>query len=305
MKNIVAVLAVAVFALCVSADPRFTDKIVLVTGGSSGIGYQTALQFAQEGARVVITARDSHPKQYTGAAAAEAINNDAQVKTSGGEARFIKADLTVESDVQALFKDIRSTEGKLDIAVNAAGISGPMGGLLETAEYTDYDPILNNVYALMRPLAEEEAIMVEKNITGVIVNIAAVEGITASSLLPRFSAAAHSIIGITNSLALTHITGTANPYIRMNTVAPGRTLTPFLFNQAKYYAKHQQPFEGEFITEDNKIWIESQGNFTAKVPMERAARPFEVANLILWLCTDDAMHISADTIIVDGGIWGE
>jgi len=309
MKSIIAVVVAAVLIACVSAgQTRFVGKIVLVTGGSSGIGYQTALQFAQEGAEVVITARDSVPDHHSGDKAAKAINEDPLVKSSKGKARFFKADLTVATDVQKLFNDIRAKEGKLDFAVNAAGISGPIGSLAETAkyrEYAQYDPVENNVYALLRAIAEEEALMVEKNISGSIVNVAAIEGVTPSVKLPRYGASKYATIGITNSIALTHITGDPAPYIRINSVAPACVGTPFLYNQAKYYASNQQPWEGDYITNESQVWKESVGNFTAPVPMARVAEPKEVANTILWLCTDEAIHISADTVIVDGGVWSQ
>jgi len=293
------VLAAAVLVVAVCAqNGRFKDKKVLVTGGSSGIGYQTALQFAQEGADVIISARDSNVKHHSCKAAAEQIKN-----ITGGSCRCVKADLTKKDDVKNLFDDINKTDHRLDIAVNAAGISGPMGHLLETAQYSAYDPILNNVYSMMRCAAEEERLMVEKNISGVIINLAATEGVTQSSMLPRFAASKLAIIGLSNSLALAHITGEDSPYIRVISVAPGPTATPFLFNKAKFYSTNQQPWEGGDVTEDSKIWVDSKGNFTAHVPMQRIARPKEIANTILWLCTDEAVHISGTTVIADGGLW--
>jgi len=302
MKWIIAVFAVAFMAACVNGDEvRFQDKVVLVTGGTSGIGYQTALQFAQEGAHVIICARDSQPQHYSGAKAVKSINADKTVQQNKGKVRFVKADVSKAADVSALFKNITKEEGYIDIAVNSAGISGPLGKLAETDKYTEteHDPIVNNVYGTMRCIAEEENIMVQKGINGTIINIAAIEGITPNSTMPRFSAAAHAIIGLGKGIALSHITGLNGPYIRVNSVLPARTATPFAFN----LVKGCQPWEGNWTTEDSEAWKEALPGIVEHIPMGRVARPKEVANTILWLCTEEAVYISADVVTVDGGFW--
>jgi len=306
MKSIVAVIVVAVLAAIVCAEPRFKDKIVLVTGGTSGIGYQTALKFAQEGAHVIITARDSNTEHYSGEKAVTAIKDDELVKQNNGDVRFVKADLTEADDVKNLFDDIIAKEVVIHFAVNAAGISGPLGKIGDTNEYTgtQYDPIANNVYSLLRAIAEEEEIMVQNNISGVIISVAGVEGVLPTPRFARYGASKYAIIGIAKSVALSHVAVDTPPYIRSNIIAPGPTATPLLFNQAKYYVDGTQPWAGEFIdSEDNPIWQESAGNFTGKIPMGRIAQPAEIANTILWLCTDEAYHIDGDVIIADGGQW--
>jgi len=306
MKCVVAVLVVAVLAACVCAEPRFTDKIALVTGGTSGIGYQTALQFAQEGAKVIIVARDSNPEHYSGEKAVTAIKADPQVQANHGDVRFIQGDLSRADDVKRVFDDIMANETVIHIAVNAAGISGPLGRLGDTNDYSggQYDPILNNVYSMLRSIAEEEYIMLSNNISGVIISVAGVEGVLPTPRFARYGASKYSIIGIAKSVALVHVAVDNPPYIRSNIVAPGPVATPLLFNQAKYYASGDQPWVGDFIdSETNPIWVESAGNFTGKIPMGRIGQPNEVANTILWLCTDDAYHVDGDVIIVDGGQW--
>jgi len=297
----IAVVAVAVLAACVCADDiRFKDKVVLVTGGTSGIGYQTALQFAQEGAKVVICARDSQPDHYSGDKAVTDIMNDETVKANGGSVRFVKTDVRVEDEVKALFEDIMNTEKTLDIAINNAGISGPKGDLLSTTQYTDYDPIENNVYGVIRCIAEEEAIMMANNINGSIVNVAGVNGVTPNARYPRLSAAEYAIIGLGKSVALQHITGMDGPYIRVNQVLPGTIATPFTFNTVK---EGQQPWEGDWITEDSDVWKNAIPEVVKHIPMQRVGRPEEVAKTILWLCTEEAEFISGDNILVDGGVW--
>jgi len=303
MKSIVFV--VALLAACAFADVRFTGKIVVVTGGSSGIGFQTALQFAREGAHVIITARDSNPKAYSLASAAEKIKNDKEVIQNKGSIRYVAGDMSNAKDVLNFFTNIRNTEGKIDLAVNAAGITGPMGKIGDTSKYSGSpnDPILNNYYATVRAMSEEEKLMVEKNIDhGAIINVADFYGLHPLGTLPLYSASKYAIIGASNSVALQHIDATQPPYIRVVTVTPGPVNTPMLHQRAKYYATKQQPFEGEFIKEDNPIWKSSIGNFTKIVPMARLAEPEEIANTILWLCTPDAVHISGSTVTVDGGL---
>jgi len=302
MKWFIAVVAVAALAVSINAEARFKEKIVLVTGGSSGIGFQTALQFAQEGAHVIIVARDSQKEHYNGTSAAQMINDDPDVKVNLGSARFYQADVSKTDQVRGLFDDIRAKEGTLDIAVNGAGISGPLGHIAETASYTlgEHDPILNNVYGVMNCLAYEEWLMNEKGVNGSIVNIASIQGVNPNSTLPRYVASKNAIIGLSKSLALKHITGDGDYFIRVNCVAPGITATPFLFNQVK---PKQQPWEGEWVTEDSDTWKKAYPGVVMHTPMMRVARPSEIANTILWLCTEDAHHISGDVLIVDGGFW--
>jgi len=302
MKCIIAVIAVALFAACVNAgDYRFQDKVILVTGGSSGIGFQTALMFAQEGGHVIITARDSNTEHYSLDNATKTINEDPAVALSGGTIRSFQADVSDPVQAKKLFDNIRATEGVLHIAVNGAGISGPIGHLAETSEYTmgEHDPIKNNVYSAMYALLYEELIMFENRVNGSIVNIAAIQGITPNSTIPRYVASKHAIIGLAKSIGLRHITGEDGVYIRVNNIAPGITATPLLFNMVK----GSQPWEGEWVTEDSETWKNALGGVVEHTPMGRVARPSEVASTILWLCTEDASYISAATILVDGGFW--
>jgi len=306
MKSIVAVIAVALFVACVNADSRFEGKNVLVTGGSSGIGYATALKFAQEGANVIIAARDSNPTHYSLDAAVKKINDDATVKTAGGKCRSVKADLTKPDDVKKLFDDIVANEkGLLHYAVNSAGISGPIGKVGDTNKYTGTvnDPILNNYYATLRSVTEEENLMMTNNIDGVIINLVSYLGIIPSKDVPLYAASKFATVGLSNSVGLLHAPNTTQPYIRVVGVAPGPTNTPHLRNMANYFVYGKQPWEGEFQTEDSKAWKDYEVNVTKNIPMGRVAKPDEIANTILWLCTEDAVHISATTVMADGGIW--
>ena len=309
MKKAIAVaLVVAAFVAAATeaaGQTRFKGKKVLVTGGSSGVGFQTALEFAREGATVVICSRDSHPTWFTGADAEARINSDETVLATGGHARWVKADVSKAADVKALFESIRAQEGLLDIAVNNAGISGPVGALGDMAKYSqgEYDPIANNLYGVLRCMAEEESMMLEGNISGSIVNVASLNGVIAAPMGAMYGASKFGVIGATKSIALKHITG--GPYIRANAVAPGPIATPLLFNQFKMDEYGQQPWEGDLITEDSPLWLKYKDETLEGVPMRALAQPKQIADPILWLCTDEAAHISGDTLIVDGGIWAQ
>lgn len=300
-----AVVALVAAASEAAGQTRFKGKKVLVTGGSSGIGFQTALEFAREGATVVICSRDSHPTWFTGADAEARINSDETVVATGGHARWVKADVSKAKDVKALFESIRAQEGLLDIAVNCAGISGPIGQLGDTAKYSqgEYDPVAVNLYGVLRCMAEEESMMLEGNISGSIVNVASLDGLVSAPTGAMYSASKFGVIGATKSIALKHITG--GPYIRANAVAPGPVATPLFFNQVKMDEYGQQPWEGDLVTEDSELWKKYKGDTEEVVPMHALARPSQIANPILWLCTDEAAHVSGDTLIVDGGIWAK
>ena len=288
-----------------AGQTRFKGKKVLVTGGSSGIGFQTALEFAREGATVVFCSRDSHPTWFNGTAAETRINSDETVKATGGRARWVKADVSSAPDVKALFESIRAEEGLLDIAVNCAGISGPIGVISETGKYAqgEHDPIAVNLYGVLRCMAEEESMMLEGNISGAIVNVASLDGLLGAPTGSMYSASKFGVVGATKSMALAHITG--GPYIRANAVAPGPVATPLFFNQVKMDEYGQQPWEGELVTEDSALWQKYKGDTEDVVPMHALARPKQIADPILWLCSDEAAKVSGDTLIVDGGIWAK
>ena len=303
----IAVAVAAVATVCAGADYKeeFAGKVVLVTGGSSGIGFQTALQFAQNGARVVLAARDSHPSWFTGAAAAEQINADATVVAAKGSARFVKADLSVAADAAALFESIRATEGDLDIAVNSAGIGGPLGLLQDNRAYIGgaHDPMRNNLYATVRACVHEVRLFTEKNHSGVIVNLASVNGLKATPRGSLYAASKWGVVGFTRSLALVygHATETT-PAIRVNAVAPTLTDTSLTWQQTKYMEdNHTQPWEGSYITHDSPEWRKWGPVWINKLVSKTIATPKMMADPILYLCSSDASYTTGTVLAVDRG----
>ena len=281
---------------------QFVGKVVLVTGGSSGIGYATALSFARYGARVVICSRDSNPAWFNGTAAAARINADPDVLSLGGYARWVRADVSKAADVDALLADIEATEGTLDIAVNNAGISGAMGPLLETEQYlgTEHDALQTNIFGQAQSLAAELQLFARQQRGGVIVNVASVNGFRGADDAPLYATSKHASIGLTKSVALE--LALAPHHIRLNAIAPGFTSTSLLWQQAKFLESGQQPWLGDYITPEHPLWQKWGPVLAASAPSGLMCDPMDLARMIMYLCSQEADYISGGVFVVDGGI---
>jgi len=306
MNARVTVVLALVAALCAAADytQEFKDKVVLVTGGSSGIGYQAALQFAQNGAKVIIAARDDHPDWFNGADAADRINNDDTVKQVGGSARFVKTDVSKAEDMKALIKDIADNEKDLDFCVNSAGISGPLGELSTVRHYigSEHCPIRNNVYGTIYSLIYELRYFNELNHTGAIVNLASVNGVSATPRGSLYGTSKFGVVGLTRSVASGHAVATeTTPLIRVNAVAPTLTDTSLTWQQAKFFVGGQQPWEGDYITPDSDLWKQVAPEWIAKLTSKHLAAPKNMADAILYLCSSDAAYVTGQILLVDRG----
>jgi len=306
MNARVAIFVALVAVLCSAANYKkeFAGKVVLVTGGSSGIGYQTALQFAQYGAQVILVARDSNPDWFNGQTAADSINADEIVMQTGGKARFFKCDVSKKEDVVALFDDIRSKENDLDFAVNAAGIGGPLGLLYENRHYImgEHDPMRNNIYGTLYSLMYELRFFNEKNHTGAIVNLASVNGVMATPKGSMYGASKWGIVGLTRSVAAEHAVATETmPFIRVNAVAPGLTDTSLTWNQVKWFADGTQPWEGDYITPSHPLWQQYGPIWIKGLTSQHIAEPKNMADPILYLCSSDASYITGHILLVDRG----
>lgn len=290
----------SILAAACYADTRFTGKIVLVTGGSSGIGFATSMSFAREGAHVVFCARDSNPSWYNGTFASTVINSDPKVIENKGSARFIKADVSKLAEVKALFENIRNNEGTIDIAVNNAGITGGFGKIEEIYNYygSEYDPVQNNFYGTAYCSSFEVELWKEQNKDGIIVNLASVNGFKASGGAPLYSVSKHAIIGLTKSVAMEN--AETKPYIRCNAIAPGFTDTPLVWNQCKFIEDGTtQPWQGDYITHDHPLWKKYGSSLVN--PNGEIASPYDQADMILFLSSDAAKSITGAVMSVDGG----
>lgn len=250
----------------------FSGKIALITGGSEGIGLATVVQLVMKGATVITCGRSSD--KWAKALAQFPLLVDVDFQT---------VDLTQPTSLKNWFADIRQRYGRLDIAVNnfATGNRG-VGAFTELADSDLTSALHAALRAPMACLQEEIALMLSIKSGASIVNVSSINGLRATPGAAIYSAAKHGIEGISKSLALEYI----SQGIRINAVAPGVTLTPSW--QARIAAAESP--------EAMKSSIETL------VPLQRFAMPEEIANAIVWLCSDASSYVVGHTLVVDGGL---
>lgn len=244
------------------------DRIALVSGGASGIGLACAVALARAGARVIASDRDPNG----GAAVLQAV------QAAGGEAEYVTADVTEADAVRALVEGIVARHGRLDFAVNSAGIFGPIG-VLHELEPEDFDRVigvnLRGVFLCMK----HEILAMRRQGFGAIVNIASVQGLVASPTASLYSASKHGVVGMTKAAALDY----ARDGIRINAVCPGTIETPLA---RKNYADRGLPMP----------------NDTPRIPIGRVGQPDEIAQVVVFLCSSGSTYMTGTTLAVDGAI---
>lgn len=246
----------------------FEGKVALVIGASSGIGRATACAFAREGAKVVVVARrDSEGEETVDLARQE-----------GGEAIFLRADVQDEAQVRAAIAGAIAAFGRLDCAVNNAGVGQSAIPLPDQSE-ADWDRIVGiNAKGVFYCMKHEIAAMLP-NGAGAIVNISSVAAHVATPGTHIYAASKHAVLGLTRSVAIAY----ASQGIRVNEVAPGVTETPMI----KGFADGNQ---------------EIYDYLKSVHPIGRIGRPEEIASAVLWLCSPGASFVIGHSLVVDGGM---
>jgi NAD(P)-dependent dehydrogenase (short-subunit alcohol dehydrogenase family) len=246
---------------------QMVGKIALVTGGSSGIGKATALAFANEGARVVIASRT----QETGEQVVHTIGQ------AGGEAIWIRTDVTQAAQVESMIQQIVDTYGQLDYAFNNAG-SGGRGGLVADIEEDDWDEKITGYLKSVWLCTKYEIREMLRQGGGAIVNNSSVDGQRGFPWDPAYSAAKHGVLGLTKSAAMQY----ADKGIRINAVCPGWIRTP--------------PVESRLERDP-----EAEAQMILHQPIGRLGRAEEVAEAVVWLCSEGASLVVGAALAVDGG----
>jgi len=245
----------------------YKGKVVLVTGGVSGIGWETALEFANRGGRVII----SDLREEEGKKSAELL------RESGGEVEFIPCDVSKPDEVERLISMIIKKYGKLDAACNNAGIEGQMGSTVE-CQLENWDRVIStNLKGVWLCLKYEIEAMLKTG-GGSIVNLSSIAGLIGFPGLPAYVASKHGVAGLTKTAALEF----AAQNIRVNAVCPGPIMTPML----------------ERIMESTPGFKEQ---VVSGVPERRIGQPKDVAQAILFLCSEEASYITGQCLPIDGG----
>ena len=245
-------------------NKTFSGKVALVTGGTSGIGKATAIEFARAGAKVVLTGR----REKEGAQVV------AEIKKLGGEAAFVRADVAKDADVKAMVDFTVDKYGRLDVAFNNAGVEWK--GPLEKATEAEYRRIFDiNVWGVLNSMRHEIPVML-KNGGGAIVNTSSGAGHVGLPEVSVYVASKHAVEGLTKSVALEF----ARRNIRINAVAPGVIATE-MFDR----------FAGD----------ELRDQITSITPVGRVGAAEEIAAAVLYLCSDEAKFTIGTSLVVDGG----
>jgi len=244
-------------------------KSALITGGGGGIGRATALAFAREGARVAVA-------DVAEEAARETV---ALVNAAGGQAISLSGDVSRDADVRAMIDAVVGTYGRLDCAFNNAGIAGwHVDAILKkTAEWSEeaFDRMiavnLKGVWLCMR----HELPQMQAQGGGAIVNTGSIAGLVGLPNSSAYVAAKHGVVGLTKTAALEY----AEANIRVNAVCPGYIRTPM--------TEPSMQLRGAAIL--------------AQTPLKRMGNPEEIAEMVVWLCSDRASYVSGAAYNVDGG----
>jgi NAD(P)-dependent dehydrogenase (short-subunit alcohol dehydrogenase family) len=244
-----------------------SSPVVLITGALTGIGRATAVAFAREGARVVVSGRREQ----------EGKKLEKELRELGAEVEFVKTDVRHDDDIRALIDKTVARFGRLDAAVNCAGTEGTPGPVTEQTAETYAATFDTNVLGTLLSMKHELRVMLPQG-SGSIVNISSAYGRVGAAGASVYVASKHAVEGLTKSAAL-EVAGTG---VRVNVVAPGTTDTGMLTRFTN--------------TDANKAALVST------VPVKRLAKPEEIAHVIAFVSSANASYMTGASIPVDGGM---
>ncbi len=243
---------------------RLENKVAIITGAGSGIGRETALLFAEEGANVVITARTEENIQQV----------CEEICEKGGRAIFVRGDVSKREDMDAVVSRTMNEFGRVDILVNNAGVN--MDALVTKMTSEQWNGVINvdltGAFNCIQAVAD---IMINQG-SGVIINASSVSGIYGNIGQVNYASAKAGLIGMTKTLAKE----LGKKGIRVNAVAPGFTVTPMI----------------------SKVPEKILDMMKEKTPLHRLAEPRDIAYAYLYLASDEARHVNGALISVDGGL---
>jgi NAD(P)-dependent dehydrogenase (short-subunit alcohol dehydrogenase family) len=248
---------------------KFTGRVSIVTGGGSGIGRATALAFGAEGSKVVVA--DIVPEMGQ-----ETVR---LIKEKGGEATFVKADVSRSEDVAELVSKTVRTYGRLDFAFNNAGIEGALATVADYPEEAWNKVLSINLTGVFLCMKHEIPAMLKAG-GGAIVNTASILGLVSFATSAAYTSAKHGVIGLTKTAALEY----ATQGIRVNAVCPGFIETPMVMDRGLVAAKNKDVYD----------------QIANAHPVKRLGKPEEIAQAVLWLCSDQASFVTGIALPVDG-----
>jgi NAD(P)-dependent dehydrogenase (short-subunit alcohol dehydrogenase family) len=241
------------------------NKVVLITGGASGIGEATAMKFANEGVKVVI----SDIQEEKGKKLVD------RIKQKGGDAIFIRADVSNEDDVRSMIRKVVDQYGRLDYAFNNAGVEGEQSPTHE-ATMENFNKVMNiNVKGVWLCMKYEIEQMLKQGEGGAIVNTASVAGLVGFQGLSHYTASKHAVIGFTRTAALDY----GEKGIRVNAVCPGVIDTPMV----------------------ERAFGEDKDDLAETKPIGRLGQPEEIASAVFFLCSEEASFVHGHPLVIDGG----
>lgn len=243
-----------------------SKAVVLVTGALTGIGRSTALAFARNGNRIVVSGRHEDKGQALAA----------ELRALGAEAEFVRADVRNEGEVRNLIDRTVERFGRLDVAVNNAGTEGELGPIVEQSAANYESTFAVNVLGTLLSLKHEMRVMLGQG-SGSIINLSSIAGQVGFAGAAIYTASKHAVEGLTKSAALEG----ARAGVRVNAVAPGPTETPML---------------DRFVGRGD----EAKARFLGTLPTGRASTSDEIAQTIVFLASDGARSLTGQSIAVDG-----